>query len=168
MIRTTILAALGFAVFGLGGCGFSPIYAQPSGAVAAPLRNVHIEAQGSERVDYLFERAMSDKLGAYTPSGAYTLEVVLTERRLGFGIRVDDVATRYESTVLVNYRLIRTSDGAVLTRGAQSGVASYDVSDDPYSELTAEERSIERAVDVAADRVRLDLTLYFANRPQAS
>jgi LPS-assembly lipoprotein len=168
MIRTTILAALGFAALGLGGCGFSPIYAAPSGSVAGPLRDVAVQSRGTERVDYLFERAMSDKLGAYRPSGVYKLETVLTETRLGFGIRVDDVATRYESTVTVNYRLVRASDGAVLTQGARSGVASYDVSDDPYSELTAEERSIERAVEVAADKVRLDLTLFFANQPQDS
>ncbi len=171
MKRLTILAALASAALAVSGCGFSPIYAQPSGgagAAAAPLRNIAVEARGAERVDYIFERTMSDKLGAYSPSGVYKLETVLEENRLGFGIRVDDVATRYESTVTVNYRLIRVSDGAILTRGARSGVASYDVSDDPFSELTAEERSIERAVEVAADKVRLDLTLFFADQPQDS
>jgi hypothetical protein len=50
----------------------------------------------------------------------------------------------------------------VIFQGSRTGVASYDVSDDPYSELTAEEKSIERAVELVADRVRLDLTLFFA------
>jgi LPS-assembly lipoprotein len=161
MKRIVILAALAAAALNLSACGFAPIYAQP-GSDFTPLRDVSVSSRGQDRIDYIFEQVMSDKLGAYTPSGAYQLEAILTETRQGFGIRVDDVATRYESTVVANYRLIRQSDGAVIFQGSRTGVASYDVSDDPYSELTAEEKSIERAVELVADRVRLDLTLFFA------
>lgn len=167
MKRIAILAAFALAAFNTAGCGFAPIYAQP-GSDFTPLRDVSIESRGRERIDYIFEQVMSDKLGAYTPSGAYKLEAILSESRQGFGIRVDDVATRYESTVNVAYRLVRQSDGAVIFQGSRSGVASYDVSDDPYSELTAEERSLERAVELVADRVRLDLTLFFAEMSEES
>jgi LPS-assembly lipoprotein len=159
-----ILGALAGAL-ALTSCGFSPIYAT-AGADFAPLRDINVETRGTQRIDFIFEQVMSDKLGAYTPSSAYRLETILSETRQGFGIRVDDVATRYESTVTANYRLIRTSDGVILTRGRRMGVASYDVSDDPYSELSSEQRSLERAVELVAEKVRLDLTLYFADAGQ--
>lgn len=163
MKRMAVLAAALAATLSLSACGFAPIYAQP-GSNFAPLRDVSVSTRGVDRIDYIFEQAMSDRLGAYTPSGEYILEAVMTESRQGFGIRVDDVATRYESTVIANYRLVRRSDGVVLLQGYRLGVASYDVSNDPYSALTAEERSIERAVELVADKVRLDLTLFFAEQ----
>jgi LPS-assembly lipoprotein len=167
MKRLTILAALAAAALATAGCGFAPIYAT-AGADFAPLRDVRVQTRGEQRIDYIFEQAMADKLGAYSPSSAYRLEAILSETRQGFGIRVDDVATRYESTVVASYRLVRASDGAILFQGQRAGVASYDVSDDPYSELSAEQRSLERAVEVVAEKVRLDLTLYFADAGQSS
>ncbi|MGD2133517.1 MAG: LPS assembly lipoprotein LptE [Maricaulaceae bacterium] len=160
-IATLIMMAAAFA--GVGSCGFSPLYARP-GEGAAPLANVAVDTGDDPgRIGYLFAQAMADKLGAYSPSGEYVLETIVSERRRGFGIRVDDVATRYESTVTARYRLVRASDGEVLTQGAREGVASYDVSADPFAELSSEERSIARAVGVVAEKVRLDLTLYFAD-----
>lgn len=155
-------AALAAAALATTGCGFAPIYAT-AGADFAPLRDINVETRGEERVDYIFEQVMADKLGAYSPSSAYRLEAIVSETRQGFGIRVDDVATRYESTITASYRLVRSSDGAVLIQGRRAGVASYDVSEDPYSELAAEQRSLERAVELVAEKVRLDLSLYFAD-----
>jgi LPS-assembly lipoprotein len=162
MMRAAIFAVLAASVLMTAACGFRPIYARP-GADFAPLENITVVSRGQERADYIFEQVMSDKLGAYKPSGEYRLETVIQEARLGFGIRVDDVATRYESTVTAHFRLVRVADGEILLQGSRAGVASYDVSEDPYSELAAEQKSIERAVELAAEKVRLDLTLYFAN-----
>jgi LPS-assembly lipoprotein len=165
MTSAKSLTALTLAAFLIAGCGFAPIYARPD-ANYAPLRGISVQSRGQERSDYIFAQVMADKLGAYTPSGEYVLETVISESRLGFGIRVDDVATRYESTVTVQYRLVRASDGTVILQGARSGVSSYDVPSDPYSELAAEQKSIERAVELAAEKLRMDLTLYFANLPE--
>jgi len=163
MKRLTIVFALAAAALAASACGFAPIYATPE-ANFAPLRDIAVAPRGQEKIDYIFSQVMSDKLGAYTPSGAYRLETVLSEHRQGFGIRVDDVATRYESTVTAQYRLVRAADDTVLLQGRRAGISSYDVADDPYAELTAEQRSLERATELAAEKVRLDLTLYFANR----
>ena len=162
--RLAAIAAAAACAMSLGGCGFAPIYAQPGGDVAQ-LRDVRIEAQENSRIDYVFQQVMADELGAYQPSGDFVLMAFLSENRQGFGIRVDDVATRYESSVTAVYRLVRQSDGKVLTSGRRTGVASYDVTNDPYAELSSEGRAIDRAVEQVAEKVRLDLTLYFANAP---
>ena len=160
----TIIRLTAFAVAALltASCGFAPIYAQP-GSELAQLRDISVRSAERTRLDYAFEQAMADKLGAYAPSGAFVLEASLRERRQGFGLRIDDVATRYESNVTANYRLIRTSDGAVLTRGRRTGSASYDVINDPYAELVSEESAQDRAAELAAEKIRLDLAIYFAN-----
>lgn len=165
-MRLLILAAAFAASALTAGCGFAPIHARPSGGLT-PLANIRVDSLDETRADFIFEQVMSDKLGAYSPSGDYTLETRLTQRRLGFGIRVDDVATRYESTVTANYRLLDAT-GVEIFRGRRDGVASYDVTDDPYSELAAEQRSTERAIEVVAEKVRLDLTLFFADAAQDS
>lgn len=167
MRRIMTIAVFAALLGGLASCGFSPIYAQSGGGAA--LTNVRVDTGDDPgRIDYLFSQAMADKLGAHQPSGEYVLETRLRERRRGFGIRVDDVATRFESTVTAQYRLVRTSNGEVLTQGRREGVASYDVANDPFSELSSEERSIERAVGVVAEKIRLDLSLYFSGVEQPS
>jgi len=160
-MRRLFLAAALLATLGVSSCGFSPLYASSDSRFAS-LGAIQVEV-GDGRLNYLFAESMNEKLGTSTGEHLYVLETVLRERRQGFGIRVDDVATRYESTITAAYRLRRISDGEIVVRGQRDGTASYDVPADPYAELFAEERAKERAVALAVEKIRLDLSLYFAH-----
>lgn len=164
-MRRLFLAAALVATLGVSSCGFSPLYATADSRFAS-LGAIKVEV-GDGRLNYLFAESMNEKLGARADEPIYVLETVLSEQRQGFGIRVDDVATRYESTVTAAYRLRRISDGEVVIRGQRDGTASYDVPTDPYAELFAEERAKERAVTLSVEKIRLDLSLYFAHNVNA-
>lgn len=157
----TVLAASGLLA---GGCGFQPLYADRTGATAE-LSSFRI-VTGEGRSEYLLRQSLLDALN--TREGAadaiYELSADVTERRQGFGVRIDRVVTRYEMAVTVNYVVRRVEDGSIVHRGQVSGASSYDAPNEAYALIAVEERARERAVDLAADRVRFDLALFFADR----
>lgn len=147
-------------------CGFSPLYAERAG-VSQALNDISV-ASGEGRTAYLLRQQLIERLGARGDGGgAYLLETTITEQRRGFGVRIDDVATRYEIALSVAYTLRRQSDGSVAHKGVVQGAASFDTvslagGEQPYGDIAAEEKARERAAAQAADGLRLDLSFHFA------
>jgi hypothetical protein len=67
--------------------------------------------------------------------------------------------------VIINvaYQLVDEADGKVVKRGAVSAEASYDTPDQPFAEVAAEESARERAANLAAERLRTEIALHFAD-----
>ncbi len=147
----------------VGGCGFRPIYAE-SGGVPQALSSFQIET-GRGRLAYLLRQELLDDLNARSgeADADYVLRADITERRSGFGVRADNVATRFEVAVTVNYVIERTETGAVVLRDTAEGVSVFDSPNAPYADIATEERARERAVSDAADRMRFDISLHFAD-----
>ena len=166
-MRTAAFLSIGAALLtvGVGGCGFTPLYA---GGGASPVRQalagVGVSAPDT-RTGQLFRERFEDEAGRSAGGGPlYRLDVAIEERRFGRGLRIDNVANRYELRLTVRYRLVALETGGVLTEGAEPIYVTYDVADQPYAGVTAHLDGQERAASEAAIRVRQKLQRYFVER----
>lgn len=152
--------ALLAASLGLSACGFAPLYGQPG--VVANLAAIDVEApQG--RTGYLIREHLDDTLGKRRAApAAYRMQLALSETRYPRGIRVDNVATRYEYVLTASYTLTTVPAGAVAKRGSVRIELTYDSADQPYASVAAQQDAQDRAAQEAARRIEQDLAAWLA------
>ena len=153
--RRSVIASLALTV-GLTatGCGFSPMYG--NGGIAAGLSDIRVET-GEERVDFLLQEALLDRMGARHADGPYTLRTRTDLDSIGLGVGADAVVRRYAINLDVQYELFRDGDSSPVLQGSISALASYDVADSVYASVTAEQDAQARAADQAAERLTAEL-----------
>jgi LPS-assembly lipoprotein len=159
--RGSLLAAVALAVAaGLSGCGFQPLYAQQG--VVANLAAVDVVApQG--RTGYLIREHLDDALArSQGAAPAYRMNLTLSETRYPRGVRIDNVATRYEYVLTASYVLSRLPSGAVAKRGQVRVELTYDSADQPYAAIAAQQDAQDRAAQEAARRIQLELAAWLA------
>jgi LPS-assembly lipoprotein len=148
---------------GLGGCGFTPLYATPG--VAPGLSRVQVVAPEG-RVGFLLRQDLDDALGrdnAATP--AWRLDMQLTQVRNARGLNVDNTAQRYELDAQVSYTLTDLATGKVAHTGQVSSAVSYDSAAQPYAGIAARQDTQDRIAADAAQKIQLDLATWMATRP---
>lgn len=155
------LAAL-FLALPLAACGFQPLYGDVG--VASNLAAIDVVAPEG-RAGYLIRESLDDAF-AGRPAGpaAYRMDLALNEVRVPRGLRVDNVATRYEMTLTANYRLTELATGAVVKTGTAASTVTYDSADQPYASIAAQQDSQARAAAETARRIQLELAAWFAQR----
>lgn len=154
------LAAIAFT-FALAGCGFHPMY----GAGLAPeLAAIYVDPV-AERDGYELRNSLIDLLGSNgdTRGKKYRLTVNLKETNQGVALQDDATITRYNDTITATY-VLTDARGTEITRGSQTSLSSFNVSSSPYSTLAAQQDSDRRAGDDLADRIRMDLGVFFSRR----
>ena len=150
------------AALALSGCGFTPLYAQ--GGVTPGLAAIEVEAPQS-RTGYLLREELDDAFARdQSRAPAYRLALEIDEERRPRGLRIDDVATRYEVLLRVDYALIPAGSTTPITQGRAESTVTYDSADQPYAGVAAQIDAQERAASQAAQRIRLDLARWFARR----
>jgi LPS-assembly lipoprotein len=165
MRKLAVLAALGLAAAGLAGCGFAPLYAQPG--VVSNLAAIDVEApQG--RTGFLIRQHLDDQFAKNRSAAAYHMRLALGEARYPRGVRIDNVATRYEYVLTATYDLVSTSSGALAKRGTVRVEITYDSADQPYASVAAQQDAADRAAEEAARRIQLELATWFANGAKPS
>jgi LPS-assembly lipoprotein len=157
------LAALALALaLPLGGCGFTPLYAQPGVASSLPAIEV-IAPQG--RVGELMREELNDALGRdLATAPAYRLDLWYRTDRVGRGLRVDNVVSRYELVLQVEYRLYDRATNRELRRRRVTSEVTYNNVDQPYAAIAGQQDAEARAAADAARRIHLDLAGWFATR----
>lgn len=155
MIRTLTIAA--FCAL-LAGCGFTPMY---GGNLAPQMSAIYVEdipeRNGFELRTRLIDILNSD--GVVTGK-RYRLKVNLTEATQGIALQNDATITRYNNRMEAKY-VLTDAGGAVLHQGIQSELSSYNVVQSPYATLAAEQDSSKRAAQDMAERIRLELGVWF-------
>jgi LPS-assembly lipoprotein len=143
----------------LSGCGFTPLYATPG--VSAGLSAIEVAApQG--RTGFLLRQSLDDALGRdLRLPPAYRMSLSITEQKIPRGVRVDNVANRYEMVLTVDYA-VTTVAGAPARTGRVLASVSYDSADQPYASIAAEQDGQERAAAEAARQIQLDLIRWMA------
>ncbi len=155
-----LIAAAGLA--GLGGCGFTPLYAQPG--VGAALSHVDVVAPEG-RVGFLLRQNLDDQLGHDKGSApAYRLEMQLAQTREAHGLDVENVAQRYELDMTVNYTLTDLATGKVATTGSVWTAISYDSAAQPYAGIAARQDTQDRIAEDAARKIELQLDAWMARK----
>ena len=163
-MRAALLApilALTASAAVLSGCaGFQPLYGEA--AVGARLAAIDVRAPEG-RTGYLMRQHLDDAFaknrGAPT---AYTMELSLGEARYPRGVRIDNVATRYEYVLTANY-VLRGTNGQIAKRGNVRVELTYDSADQPYASISAQQDAHDRAAQEAARRIELELAVWLAN-----
>jgi LPS-assembly lipoprotein len=161
-IRTAAGAVLLLAA---AACGFTPLYAERG--VVPSLQAIEIDVPQS-RVAYLLREELEDEFARdRSQAPRYRLTLDVDEVRRPRGLRVDDVATRYELLVTVKYVLTGVGASTPLASGQAQATVTYDSPDQPYAGVASQTDAHERAAAQAAQRIRLDLARYFAASARA-
>jgi LPS-assembly lipoprotein len=156
-----VTAALGLAGLGLGGCGFTPMYGAPG--VTTKLSSIAV-SRPDGRTGFLMGQFLDDDFGRdESARPLYRLLLKTHETRIPRGIRVNNVASRYEVDLSTTYTLINANTRQVVTKGQVNVNVSYDSADQPYAGIAAELDGQQRAAEQAADRIRLELASFFAS-----
>ena len=161
MARPLLLAAaLLIGAAPLAGCGFTPLYATP--AVSPPLASIEPVLPGSSRTGFLVRQALNEELARDVETPAhYKLAITLRETRFPQGVRVNNVANRYELDVLATYTLTDASTAKVIYTGHSQAEVSYDSADPPYAGVAANQDGEQRIAQQVAIQIRLALSRYF-------
>jgi LPS-assembly lipoprotein len=146
----------------LTGCGFTPLYATPD--LGAGLAAVEVMTPEG-RAGALLREQLDDALGRRASvAPAYRLELALSELRYPRGVRVDNVATRYEYVLTAAYALSVPGAGEPLKTGRVRVELSYDSADQPYASVIAQQDAQARAAQEAARRIHLELAAFLAGQ----
>jgi LPS-assembly lipoprotein len=144
----------------LAGCGFTPLYATP--ALTPALSSVDVVLPGTSRTGFLVKEQLARELNHDPDEPAhYRLTLTLLESRAPEGVRVNNVANRYEIDLTTSYVLADATTGKVLRTGSVTSEVSYDSADPPYSGVVANQDGEQRVAQEAAVRLRLELARYF-------
>jgi|SRR6185312_5533380 len=162
LARLAAAFALAGALGALGGCGFTPMYAQPG--VSSGLAHIDVVAPRG-RIGYLLRESLDDDFGhAKGETPQYRLEMVLTELRQAHGLTANDVAQRYEFGLKVAYTLTEVATGKQVHTGVTFSNISYDSAAQPYAGIAAAEDVQDRLASDAAQKVQVQVAAWMASR----
>jgi LPS-assembly lipoprotein len=146
----------------LAGCGFTPLYATPD--LGSGLAAVAVTTPEG-RAGALLREQLDDALGRRASlAPAYRLDVALSELRYPRGVRVDNVATRYEYVMTAAYTLSAATPGEPLKTGKVRVELTYDSADQPYASVIAQQDAQARAAQEAARRIHLEIAAFLAGQ----
>jgi LPS-assembly lipoprotein len=159
MIRTAAILALCFA---LAGCGFQPLYGDAK--LSPQMSSIYVEPI-TDATGYELRNELIDLLGSNgeTAGKAYRLTVTIADTSQGVALQNDATITRYNDTLTATY-VLADSQGKELTRGSLTGLSTYNVVTAPYATQSARQDADTRALQDIAQRLRLDLGVYFRRR----
>jgi LPS-assembly lipoprotein len=155
-----------FAVLGLpwtlAGCaGFTPLYGAQG--VTSKMAAISV-SQPDGRLGFYMREYLEDSLARDRQQApAYRLDFANRELRVPRGITVSNVASRYEVDLSTNYSLTEIATGKVVTKGLIQVNVTYDVQQQPYASLAAQQDGERRVAEQAAERLRVELASYFAS-----
>ena len=154
------LSTVSVACLALGGCGFTPLYAQPG--VVSNLAAIDVTApQG--RTGFLLRQHLDDAFAKNRAGPAkYSMRLAIAEARYPRGIRTDNVATRYEYVITADYSLANQPAGDLAKRGRVRVEVTYDSADQPYASIAAQQDAQDRGAEEAARRIQLELAAWLA------
>lgn len=173
MMKLAAIAACGLLA---AGCGFHPLYAvpdMPHGDMQKTLQSIYVEPV-PDRLGYHLRNQLIDILDgrSQAPGAAYRLRVYLKQKSEAIGIQsqtapgglTQTAITRYNDTLTAEYELIDAATNAVVTKGVETGLTSYNVLSSPYATLVAQRTADRHAAEDIADRIRIDLAVFFAQQ----
>jgi len=157
-MRRALALALCFA---LAACGFRPMYGRSLGPA---LSSIYVEPI-AEREGYELRNSLIDALQSDGDKAgkAYRLKITLNESSQGIALQNDATITRYNNRLEARY-VLSDMQGHELTSGIQTELSAYNVVQSPYATLTAQQDSAKRAAQDVAERIHLDLGVWFRNR----
>jgi LPS-assembly lipoprotein len=161
--RTLLLALAGT----LGGCGFRPMYGGAGAADDPGIRErlAAIEIRGLDgRLGQILRNELLDQLNPVgtQASARYFLPVQLRRIAAALGIQLDNTVTRYNLILIARFQLRERDSRSVLYQSIVRREASYNVSQQPFADLIAEQDAERRAARELSQDIRTRLAVHFA------
>lgn len=162
MNRAVVSGLLVAGALTLAGCGFTPLYGAPG--VTAQLAGVEVTTPPG-RTGELIREHLDDALARNKGQPPlYRMDLALGETRYPRGVRVDNVATRYEYVLTANYTLVSAATGAPVKRGRARAQVTYDSADQPYASITAQQDAQDRAAAECAQKIQVEIAAWLATQ----
>ena len=164
-MRIAFAAVLSLVAMALSACGFTPLYGPQS--VTKGLSSIEVVAPEG-RAGYLLREKLDDAFARdvnVLPS--HRLVYAVKEQRYARGVRVDNVANRYELNLTADWRLLDAKTGQLVKAGTTSAAVTYDSADQPYASIAAQQDSQERAATEVARRIQMELATWLAGKAKA-
>jgi LPS-assembly lipoprotein len=173
--RKTVLASSIAALaagFSLAGCGFHPLYgtAAAGSGLSRTFASVYVEPitdYGVGNTGYELRNALISYLDS-NQSARYRLKASLNITTQGLALLTNASVTRYNDTLTVKYTLVDSETGQVVTQGIETGHSAYNVVASPYATLIAQQDSDKRAVQDVAERMRIELGVFFEQKKKSA
>ncbi len=127
------------------GCGFTPLYGPR--AVTRGSAPSRWSRRRPHRLPAAREAGRRLRARRQRAAARYRLIYAVSEQRYARGVRVDNVANRFELTLTASWRLMDTKTGEAVRTGVTSAAVTYDSADQPYASIAAQQDSQERAAD---------------------
>lgn len=172
-MKTRLLLPLTVAAAALAasGCAFHPLFARGDSVPAGQeiFHTIYVDPIEAERAGFELRDSLIGLLqGAPRQNGAlYRLKVDVRQTVEGIAIETNGDITRYTYTMIADYALSDVRSGAEVTKGSETSVEGYDVVASPYATLVAQQDAQKFAARDIADRIRLDLGVFFRRRAGA-
>jgi LPS-assembly lipoprotein len=148
-IRRAFGIALVVAVAMLGGCEWTPLYAdRETGPADEELHAIRV-APISERIGQKLALALRE---SFNPNGEpspprYLLRTTLSTSRQDLGIQIQGLGTRGKLDAFANFSLNDAKTGGQLLIGTSHAAESFDILANEYSDVVAEDDARTRAVE---------------------
>lgn len=163
--RLFLAAAAVSLSLGLGACGFQPLFARGDKSPAGQqvFHSIYVDPIAAERAGYELRDSLMDLLDGTSrqDEALYRLKVNLRQTIEGTAVETNGDITRYTYTMIAEYQLSNIHTGAEITKGSETSVEGYDVVASPYATLVARQDAQKAAAQDVADRIRIDLGVYF-------
>lgn len=151
-------------------CGFQPLYGSTGDANAiANFSEIRV-APAKDRIGQLFTNELKHLLNPLREpiKPTYRLTSKITESTTSLAVKKSSLATRANLIATVNYNLISTRNGHVVSSGSNKITVSYNIYSAEYATLAAEKDARKRAVTELAQDTRLQLGAFFKNAAQTT
>lgn len=162
-------AALLAASLALASCGFHPLYGKANKEVVPELAAVKVGAiadRSGQQLRNLLYTQLNPRGEPARPK--YLLETKLQEYTQALAVRIDEVATRANLLMDATYTLTDLQTGRRLFRQGVRATTSYDIVQNEYANLSAEDDARKRALQQISDDIKAQLSFYFVrNEPKA-
>lgn len=154
-----------------GGCGFHPLYARADSDPAGQrvFDTIYVDPIDGERVGFEMRDSLMNLLrGADRPEHAlYRLRVSVKQTLEGTAVETNASITRYQYNLTATYDLSDIHTGANVTKGTETTVSAYDVVASPYATMVTQQDAQKTGARDIADRIRIDLGVFFTRRSAA-
>ncbi|MEM9600475.1 MAG: hypothetical protein AAF926_05600 [Pseudomonadota bacterium] len=167
MIRTLLTILTLTVALLLSGCGFKPVHATSAGQTSFNDVLLVIE-DGEDEIDrqagFQIKQRLLDRIGT-NDDARYILTISPRSQRIPLGLTGLDRASRFDSNLYAYWTLSKSADSTVLTSGTANSATTFAADDDPYRLNTTDNAARERVARDVADKLLVDLALYFAENP---
>lgn len=165
-IPIVVACALGTA-----GCGFHPLFARngTSAGGQQAFNSIFVDPVGGGRAAYELRDSLINLLSgpSHPDQALYRLKVTMRQSLEGTAVQTNGYITRYTYTMTADYQLTNAHTGAELTKGTETTFSGYDVVASPYATLVSQQDAAKFGAHEIADRIRIDLGVYFARQRSA-